>query len=115
MAGDQAEGRLVKIGLAIGKISLRAVHPSLTGKRWVIVQPLGLAACQGLPSPMPEELIVLDELGATPGGRVAYSEGGEAAAPFHPAKKPVDAYLACLIDELTIDPQAAAALRPAGA
>ncbi len=105
----------MKIGLTIGKLSLRQVHPSLAGKRWVIVQPLGLAALQGQPSSMPEELIVLDELGASPGGRVAYSEGGEAAAPFHPEKKPVDAYVACLIDELTIDPHAAAALRPAGA
>ena len=64
---------------------------------------------------MPEELIVLDELGVGAGDRIAFSEGGEAAAPFHPEKKPVDAYVACLIDELTIDPKTAAALSAAGA
>ena len=33
--------------------------------------------------------------------RIGFSEGGEAAAPFHPEKKPVDAYCACILDQLS--------------
>jgi ethanolamine utilization protein EutN len=47
-------------------------------------------------------LVIYDDLGAGVGSRVGFSEGGEAAAPFHPDKKPVDAYCACIIDQLNI-------------
>jgi ethanolamine utilization protein EutN len=43
-----------------------------------------------------------DDLGAGVGSRVAFSESGEAAAPFYPEKKPIDAYCACLIDSLQL-------------
>jgi hypothetical protein len=33
---------------------------------------------------------------------VAFSEGGEAAQPFRPHDKPVDAYIAALIDRLDL-------------
>ena len=47
-----------------------------------------------------EDLVVYDNLGAGLGHRVGFSEGGEAAAPFHPEKKPVDAYCACILDQV---------------
>ncbi|NCX98908.1 MAG: carbon dioxide concentrating mechanism protein CcmL, partial [Planctomycetia bacterium] len=34
------------------------------------------------------------------GQLVAFSEGGEAAQPFRPADKPVDAYVAALLDRI---------------
>ena len=105
----------MRIGLVVGKVSLTRVHPSLAGMRYVLALPQSLSALRGAVAPMPEELVLVDELGATPGARIAFSEGGEAAAPFHPHKKPVDAYAACLIDELTIDERQAAALAAAGA
>ena len=116
----------MRIGQVVGKLSLSRVHPSLSGQRWVIVRPFDLEELKfhtgpfvgpdyRRKNPVLEELVVLDELGASPGGRIAFSEGGEAAAPFHPEKKPVDAYVACLIDQLTMDPKAAAALSAAGA
>ena len=49
-----------------------------------------------------EEIVIYDDLGAGPGSRIAFAESGEAAAPFHPEKKPIDAYCACLLDSLTI-------------
>jgi ethanolamine utilization protein EutN len=36
------------------------------------------------------------------GSKVGFSEGGEAAAPFYPEKKPVDAYCACILDQIAI-------------
>ena len=49
-----------------------------------------------------EEVIAYDDLGASPGSLIGLSEGGEAANPFRPEKKPVDAYCACLIDRINL-------------
>jgi len=92
----------MRIGRVVGKVSLEKVHPSLAGKRYVLTQPLSLAMLAGKDGAPPEELVVLDELGASPEVRIGFSEGGEAAAPFFPEKKPVDAYAACLIDDLVL-------------
>ena len=67
----------------------------------VLVVPLAvgdLAAQDGSAEP----LVAWDDLGAGEGQLVALSEGGEAAQPFRPAEKPVDAYVAALIDRLQI-------------
>ena len=47
---------------------------------------------------------MLDELGAGIGSRIAISEGREAAMPFHPEIKPVDAYNAAILDRLEYEP-----------
>ncbi|HEX4149657.1 MAG TPA: EutN/CcmL family microcompartment protein, partial [Pirellulales bacterium] len=49
-----------------------------------------------------EELVVYDQLGAGVGSRIAVSEGGEAAQPFHPDMKPIDAYNAAILDSIQI-------------
>ena len=45
---------------------------------------------------------MFDELGAGLGCRIAISEGGEAAQPFYPELKPVDAYNAAILDNVSI-------------
>jgi ethanolamine utilization protein EutN len=45
---------------------------------------------------------VFDELGAGPGAIIGISEGREAANPFGKVKTPVDAYCACLLDQLNV-------------
>ena len=52
-----------------------------------------------------EEIAVFDELGAGLGSRIAISEGREAAMPFHPEVKPIDAYNAAILDRLEYDRQ----------
>ena len=47
-----------------------------------------------------EETVVLDELEPAWAARIAISEGREAAMPFHPEIKPIDAYNAAIIDRL---------------
>ena len=92
----------MRIGEVVGTVTLSRPHPSLEGFRFILARPLGIAAIQsGSPSEA-EELVIYDDLGASPGGRIAFSESGEAAAPFYPEKKPIDAYCACLVDDLNI-------------
>ncbi len=50
-----------------------------------------------------DEIAVYDELGAGIGSRIAISEGREAAMPFHPELKPVDAYNAAILDSLNYE------------
>jgi len=45
---------------------------------------------------------VFDELGAGPGAVIGISEGREAANPFGKSRTPVDAYCACLLDQLNV-------------
>ena len=52
-----------------------------------------------------EEVIAYDDLGAGPGSLIGLSEGREAANPFGQQKTPVDAYCACLIDRIALDPR----------
>ena len=91
----------MRIAEVIGTVTLSRCHPSLTTYRWVIGVPFSV---KGLRAEQPdgEDFVVLDELGAGHGQRIAVSEGAEAAQPFHPAKKPVDAYCACILDSVTV-------------
>ena len=50
-----------------------------------------------------EEIAVFDELGAGVGSRIAVSEGREAAMPFYPEVKPIDAYNAAILDSLVVE------------
>ena len=90
----------MRIAEVIGTVTLSRVHPSLEGSRWVIGVPYSLKALQALSAGDGEDLVIYDELGAGHGSRIGISEGGEAAAPFHPKKVPVDAYCACIIDQI---------------
>ena len=49
-----------------------------------------------------EELVVYDNMGAGMGSLIGFSEGREAANPFGKTKTPVDAYCACLIDQINV-------------
>ena len=44
-----------------------------------------------------------DDLGSGDGDRIAFSEGGEAAQPFYPEDKPIDAYNAAILDRIEIN------------
>jgi ethanolamine utilization protein EutN len=96
--------RIVEV---IGTVTLSRVHPTLVGARWLIGVPFSL---QGLRDGTPdgEDLVIYDHLGAGPGSRVGIGEGGEAAAPFLPQKKAVDAYCACLLDAIAVGDQPSA-------
>lgn len=91
----------MRIAEVIGTVTLSRVHPSMVGARWIIGVPFSLKGLQKGEGDG-EDLVIFDNLGAGVGNRVGFSEGGEAAAPFYPQKKPVDAYCSCILDQIAI-------------
>ena len=92
----------MRIGEVIGRVTLSRFQPQLQGGRFLIALPMPLAALTESAATRGEELVVFDNLGAGPGSLIGISEGREAANPFGKTKTPVDAYSACIIDQITI-------------
>ena len=92
----------MRIAEVIGRVTLSRSHPSLKGARFVIALPMPREALVEDSPKRGEEVIAYDDLGAGPGSLIGLSEGAEAANPFRPDKKPVDAYCACLIDQINL-------------
>jgi ethanolamine utilization protein EutN len=109
----------MRIAEVIGCVTLSRWHPSLAGGRFPLAVPLTLdelsasstasrepsgpePQAEGRQRPEGEELVVYDQLGAGVGSRIAMSEGGEAAQPFYPDMKPIDAYNAAILDNIRI-------------
>lgn len=94
----------MRIGEVIGKVILSRSHPSLRGAAWRIVVPLDQAGLRGDSQGRGEPFVMYDELGSGAGSLVSISEGAEAAAPFYPTEKPIDAYCAALLDQIDLRP-----------
>jgi ethanolamine utilization protein EutN len=92
----------MRIGEVIGTVTLSRAHPSLDAASYRLAIPLTLDDLSGKTKASGEALVVYDELGAGMGSRIAISEGGEAAQPFHPELKPVDAYNAAILDDIQV-------------
>ncbi|MHB1557846.1 MAG: EutN/CcmL family microcompartment protein [Isosphaeraceae bacterium] len=92
----------MRIGEVIGRVTMSRLHPSLRGGRFLIALPMPLAALTEDSPARGEEVVVFDNLGAGPGSIIAISEGREAANPFGKTKTPVDAFCACLIDQIFV-------------
>ena len=92
----------MRIAEVIGRVTLTRVHPTLKAARFVIALPMPAEALSGDSPRRGEEVIAYDDLGASPGSIIGLSEGAEAANPFRPTKKPIDAYCACLIDQINL-------------
>ena len=94
----------MKVGRVIGRVVLSDRIPELPVGRWLLVSPLGRKEVlesdremiSGQPSP-----VVFDNLGATQGDLIGYTEGGEATKPFD-GPVPIDAYNACILDSVEI-------------
>ncbi len=93
----------MRIGEVIGTVTLNSSHPSLTGACFKLVVPLSWDNLTGDSDASMGEIAVFDELGAGIGSRIALSEGREAAMPFYPEVKPIDAYNAAILDTLDVD------------
>jgi microcompartment protein CcmK/EutM len=91
----------MRIGEVIGRVTLSRFQPQLRGGRLLIALPMPLSALTEGSDDRGEEVVVYDILGAGPGSVIGISEGREAANPFGKTKTPVDAYCACLIDQLS--------------
>jgi len=90
----------MRIAEVIGKVTLSQCLPAFNGALLPLVVPLGTAQLEEDASLEAELLVVYDQLGAGRRSRIALSEGGEAAQPFLPELKPVDAYNAAILDKI---------------
>src|SRR5687768_11373544 len=93
----------MQIFKVLGNVTLSRCHPSFDGGRLLATEPVGSSSIGG-PAPVePDLVIVWDELGAGLGSQIAVSDGAEAAQPFRPALKPVDAFNSAILDEVNFD------------
>jgi microcompartment protein CcmK/EutM len=92
----------MRIAEVIGRVTLSRMHTNLKNPRFLIALPMTREALlEGSPA-RGEEVICYDDLGAGPGALIGLSEGREAANPFGKSKTPIDAYCACLLDQITL-------------
>ena len=92
----------MRIAEVIGSVTLSRCHPSIVGYRWILGVPFSLKALRDDVDADGEDFVILDELGAGHGQKIGVSEGAEAAMPFYPNKKPIDAYCACILDAISV-------------
>jgi microcompartment protein CcmK/EutM len=93
----------MRIAEVIGTVTLSRWHASLNNSRWVIGVPFSLSALRNGAAADGEDLVIYDNLGAGAGHRIGFSEGAEAAQPFVPERKPIDAFCACLLDQVVVN------------
>lgn len=92
----------MRIAKVIGNVVLSRSHPSFAGARLRVAVPMTLDELKTGGEPTEEELVVWDVLGAGDGSLIAISESGEAAQPFRPELKPVDAYNSAILDKVSL-------------
>jgi microcompartment protein CcmK/EutM len=104
----------MRLGQVIGRVTLSRQDPAYTGARLLVVLPLsreqfaspGLAPRAGAP-PVPlakgNSLVVFDNLGASTGAIIGFTEGAEATAPFE-NPMPIDAFSAGIVEAIHYQP-----------
>jgi microcompartment protein CcmK/EutM len=96
----------MRLGTVIGRVTLTLQEPVYTGGHLLVVQPFSRAQFAGAPAvPLApgSSLVVFDQLGAADGSIVGFTEGAEAAQPFD-GPAPVDAYVACIVNQIDYEP-----------
>jgi len=84
-----------------GTVTLNRAHPTYQGAILKLAEPYGETLI-GQTLAEPDAIVVWDELGASVGCIIAVADGAEAAQPFRPNLKPVDAYNSAILDEINI-------------
>jgi microcompartment protein CcmK/EutM len=85
------------LGRVIGKVVATMKNESLSGHRFLIVQPLGRnGRDKGKP------LVALDSVGAGAGEKVYWCRGREASFPFLPAEVPTETTIVGIVDRVNI-------------
>ena len=92
----------MRIAKIIGKVVLSRSHPTFDGANLRLAYPLSLDNIDGTSDAEAETIVVWDELGTGDGSLIGLAEGPEAAQPFRPEMKPVDAYAAAILDSIDL-------------
>jgi ethanolamine utilization protein EutN len=94
----------MRIGKVIGRVTLDTVYEALIGGRFVIAEVQDRFSLAGEKRKSSETVIVYDNLGATDGDLIAFTESREATMPFYPERRvPLDAYYAAILDDVKIE------------
>lgn len=101
----------MKIFKVVGTVTLSRAHPDYRGGRLIAAESVGASVIGGPEPDSPDLTIVWDELGAGQGALIAVSDGAEAAQPFRPEQKAVDAYCTAILDKIHIDERAVQTLK----
>jgi microcompartment protein CcmK/EutM len=89
------------LGRVIGNVVATVKHPSLIGKKFLIVQPIDR---QGRDKGKP--LVALDSVGAGAGETIYWCRGREASFPFLPEEVPTEATIVGIVDTIHISSSA---------
>ena len=92
----------MRVGMVLGQVTLSRQDPAVIGGRFLVTRPMDADAIRGREQPRDDIVVVYDDLGASPGTRIAFSEGREAAMPFSPKLVPLDAYNAGILDTVSV-------------
>ena len=85
----------MQLGMVIGHATATVKHPSLTGWRMLIVQPLGMDR-----RPEADAIVAVDKLGAGPGTLVVLNSDGKGARELiGDEKTPVRWFTIGIVDE----------------
>jgi microcompartment protein CcmK/EutM len=96
----------MKVFKVIGNVTLSKCHPGYDAACLLATEPEDAALYGGSAAQDPDLVIVWDDLGAGHHAHIAVSDGAEAAQPFRPALKAVDAYCSAILDTIHIDSEA---------
>ncbi len=93
----------MRVGKVVGRVCLQPVCEALVGGRFLIVEVQDRFSLAGQPRRTREYLVAYDNLGATDGDMIAFTESREATMPFYPEKRvPLDAYNAAILDRVVV-------------
>lgn len=105
----------MRIAKVIGNVTLSQAHPTFQNCRLRLVAPLSLSQLvegESVDAADTDELLVAwDDMSAGTGSLVALAEGPEAAQPFYPELKPIDAAIVALLDSLEMNQAAMKSLK----
>jgi microcompartment protein CcmK/EutM len=94
----------MRIGKVMGRVTLQPIYETLVGGRFLIVEVQDRFSLAGDRRKSTEYLVTYDNLGATDGDLIAFTESREACMPFYPEKRvPLDAYNAAILDFVEVD------------
>lgn len=92
----------MRIAKIIGTVTLNRWHPTLNGACLKLASPMSRDGLTTGQQPQADSIVVYDEFGSDEDCLILLSEGAEAAQPFYPELKPIDAYNAGILDEFDI-------------
>src|SRR5688500_6219828 len=98
------QGPRMRIGKVIGRVTLDTVYDTLVGGRFVIAEVQDRFSLAGEKRKSAETVVVYDNMCASEGDLIAFTESREATMPFYPEKRvPLDAYNAAILDHVKIE------------